>query len=175
MEPIQGRKTFHLAKSPAPAYVKTRVRQAASRRIEGIRSRLGDLMNDATPVTSPLTRLPEEQRRSMSTSSSLSTNAQLTALPRSCGCYSLVSRTAIWQRSNFNYRDPRSASTLCLSRSSCGGDHARPSDVQWDRNQFGTHANQWGISRKVSAACSEPDALKAQAWTSAGSATSPPP
>src|SRR5271165_5941454 len=30
LEPIQGRKTFHLAKSPAPAYVKTRVRQAAS-------------------------------------------------------------------------------------------------------------------------------------------------
>src|SRR5271169_1724992 len=28
----------------------------------------------------------------------------------------------------------RSASTLCLSHSSCGGDRVGPSDVQWDRN-----------------------------------------
>src|SRR5271165_4672785 len=37
LEPIQGRKTFHLAKSPAPAYVKTRVRQAARRALHPLR------------------------------------------------------------------------------------------------------------------------------------------
>src|SRR5208337_3879562 len=49
LEPIQGRKTFHLAKSPAPAYVKTRVRQAASAVSYPCRSARGALANTKQP------------------------------------------------------------------------------------------------------------------------------